>query len=221
MTRIEETPPPSDRARVRRRAQRGVYDRATIHAVLDEGLVAHVGVATEQGPVVIPTGYARVGDEVVLHGSASSRLLRRLRDGAPACVTVTLLDGIVFARSPFNHSMNYRSVVVFGTAREVADPAEKRAALDAFVDHVAPGRAAEARPPTDEELRATLVVALPLDEASAKVRTGPPHDDDVDLDLPIWAGVLPLGLAVGRPEGDPTQDGNTPVPPSVAGWHHR
>lgn len=188
---------PTSRTTVRRRAQRGHYDRATIDAVLDEGFVCHVGIADDHGPVVLPTGYVRIGDEVILHGSAANRMLRLAADGRPLCVTVTLLDGLVLARSAFHHSMNYRSVVVFGQAR-VVEGEEKVRALEAFVDHIVPGRSAEARPPDERELAATLVIAVPLDEASAKVRTGPPSDDEADMALDVWAGVIPLGLVRGE-----------------------
>lgn len=192
---------PTERTTVRRRANRGRYDAETVHAVLDEGLVCHLAVADDEGPIVLPTGYVRIGDEVVVHGSAANRLLRLAADGRPLCLTVTLLDGLVLARSAFNHSMNYRSVVAFGRAR-VVEGEEKERALAAFVEHVVPGRSAVARPPTPRELDATLVLALPLREASAKVRTGPPHDDEADMALDVWAGVIPLTLVQGEPVRD-------------------
>lgn len=194
---------PTPRTTVRRLPDRARYDRDTLHAILDEGLVCHVGFVDEGQPFVIPCSYARVDDRLVLHGSAASRMLRALAGGAPACVSVTLLDGLVLARSAFHHSVNYRSVVVVGRAAEITDPGEKRRALDAIVDHVAPGRAAEVRPPSELELRATRVVWLPLDEASAKVRTGPPKDDEPDLALDVWAGELPLRLEAKEPVPDP------------------
>jgi len=187
------------RTRVRRRAGRAAYDRATVHAILDEGLVAHVGFAVERQPYVIPMLYARAGDELYLHGSPLSRLIGSVRDGVPVSVTVTLLDGIVLARSAFHHSLNYRSVVVLGTAQAVEDEAEKRAALDALVEHVARGRTTEARGPSSAELRATEVLALPLVEASAKVRSGPPADAGKDMQLPVWAGEIPLELTPQAP----------------------
>lgn len=191
---------PTPRTTVRRRAQRGHYDRETIDAVLDEAFLCHVGIVDdEHGPVVLPTGYVRMGDEIVLHGSAANRLMRQAADGRPVCVTVTILDGLVLARSQFNHSMNYRSVVAFGQAR-VLEGDEKAKALTAFVEHVVPGRSREARPADARELVATLVLAVPLDEASAKVRTGPPHDDEADMALPVWAGVVPISLVRGSPE---------------------
>jgi nitroimidazol reductase NimA-like FMN-containing flavoprotein (pyridoxamine 5'-phosphate oxidase superfamily) len=173
-----------------------------VYAIFDEALYCHVGFVDEGQPFVIPTIHARIGDELILHGSRQSRMLLRLSQGAPACLTVTLLDGLVLARSTFHHSMNYRSVVVLGTAREVVDADEKRRALAALVEHVIPGRSAEARTPNDRELAATGVVSFPLAECSAKVRTGPPVDDPKDLELPIWAGVLPLALVPGTPEPD-------------------
>lgn len=187
----------TDRTTVRRLPARGAYDAATIHAILDEALLCHVGFVIDGAPVVIPTIHTRVGDTLYFHGSAASRMLRSLREGVPACVTVTILDGLVLARSAFHHSMNYRSAVVFGTAREVTDADEKRRALDAIVDHVVKGRSAEARPGNEKELRATMVLAMPIAEASAKIRTGPPVDDEDDLAMPIWAGVLPMALVPG------------------------
>lgn len=191
---------PTERTTIRRHPERADYDDGTIAAILDEAVVAHVGFAAEGRPSVIPMVYARRGPTLYLHGSAASGLLRTARRGVPVCVTVTLLDGFVLARSAFRHSVNYRSVVVFGEAREVTDPAEKRAALLALVDHAVPGRAGEARPPNDRETAATLVLALPLTKASAKIRTGPPLDDETDLDHPVWAGVLPLSTSIGEPE---------------------
>ena len=185
----------------RRQAARVAYDRDTVHAILDEGLVGHLGVATDDGPRVIPTTYARLDEAVFVHGSASNHVLRHAAAG-PVCFTVTLLDGLVLARSAFHHSMNYRSVVVYGRPAKVVDPDPKRRALDAIVDRVAPGRSAQARPPTDAELRATFVLELRLQEVSAKVRAGGPIDDDVDLDWPVWAGVIPLQTVAGEPVPD-------------------
>jgi uncharacterized protein len=193
---------PTDRTRLRRHPGRGSYDRDVIDAILDEGLVCHVAFADGAQPLAIPATYARDGDRVLLHGSADSRMLKALRGGARACVTVTLLDGVVLARSAFRHSVNYRSVVILGEAREIADPAAKRAALVTIVNHVVPGRAAEVRAPTDAELDATTVVALAIDEASAKVRRGPPVDLEGDRSLPCWAGVVPLSLEAGAPIAD-------------------
>ena len=185
--------------RVRREPQRGVYDRETIEAILDEALFCHVGFEVDGQPYVIPTLHARLGDRLYVHGSSASRMLRRLGDGARICVTATLFDGLVLARSVFNHSVNYRSAVVFGTAR-LAEPDEKVSALRAFTEHLAPGRWDEARQPTATELKATSILWVPLDEASAKVRTGPPEDEPEDLDLPVWAGVVPVHLAA-EPSG--------------------
>jgi hypothetical protein len=194
--------PPSPRSEVKRLPERARYDRATVHAILDEGLVAHVGIVADGAPVVIPTAYVRMGDWLYLHGSPASRLLRALARGARACVTVTLLDGLVLARSAFHHSMNYRSVVVFGRARLVRDLDEKRRALEALVEHVVPGRSRDARAPNAFELEFTRLVALPLDEASAKVRTGGPRDDPEDMALPAWAGELPFRPVAGTPRPD-------------------
>lgn len=196
-------PPPSDRTRVRRLAERGRYDVETIGGILDEGLVAHVGFAAEHGPCVLPMAYARLDDALYLHGATGNALLRAL-DGAAVCVTVTLLDGLVLSRSAFHHSMNYRSVVVFGRAETVTDAVVKDRALRAIVDHMVAGRSLECRPPTTEELRATRVVRVPLDEASAKVRTGPPKEDAADLDPPRWwGGVIPVATVLGAPVPDP------------------
>jgi nitroimidazol reductase NimA-like FMN-containing flavoprotein (pyridoxamine 5'-phosphate oxidase superfamily) len=183
---------PSPRTTVRRRADRGRYEAEVVHAILDEALVCHVGFQSEHGPVVLPTMHARVGDTLYLHGAVGSAMLRTLAEGGPVCVTITLLDGLVLARSAFHHSMNYRSVVVYGVPTAVEDPAQKLAALEALIERIHPGRWTEARQPTAAELRQTLVIALSLDEASAKVRTGPPIDDEEDYALDVWAGVVPL-----------------------------
>ena len=209
---------PTARTTIRRLPERARYDRATVESILDEGLVCHVGFVDGGQPVVIPSAYARVGDRLVVHGSAASRMMKVLSGGAPACVTVTLLDGLVLARSGFHHSMNYRSVVVMATATEVTDPGEKRRALDAIVEHVVPGRVASVRPPSENELRATRVVTLPLDESSAKVRTGPPKDDETDYALAVWAGVLPLRLEPLAPVADPRLDPAVKPPPHVEAW---
>jgi len=200
------------RTRVRRLPERGSHEWPVIAAILDEALVCHVGVVVDGAPVVIPTAHARIGSTLYLHGAPASRMLRSAAAGVDVCVTVTLLDGLVLARSLFHHSLNYRSVVCFGRAVEVTDLAEKDAALRGFAEHVLRGRPAEVRPPTQGELKATRVLALPLDEASAKLRTGPPLDDAEDLDLPVWAGVLPVGLAVGAPVADTP---HLPCPSSV------
>jgi len=195
-----ETFSPTSRTQVRRLPQRGVYDKSEVYAILDEGYLCHVGFAIDGQPYVIPTGYARLGDEIFLHGSAASRMLRALGDGVDVCVTVTLVDGFVFSRSAFHHSMNYRSVVMLGRARVVADPAEKMIALRRFTNHILPGRFEEVRPPSDAELKATMVLALPLEEVSAKIRKGPPVEDEGDIARPVWAGVVPLRGQLGKPE---------------------
>lgn len=209
---------PTSRTTVRRLPERGHYDAATIHAILDAGFLCHVGFVDDGQPFVIPTAYARMAERVVIHGSAASRMLKALAAGAPACLTVTLLDGLVLARSAFHHSMNYRSVVVLGTARELADAQEKRAALDAIVEQIVPGRIAHVRPPSQLELKATRVVWLPLDEASAKLRTGAPKDDEEDYALSVWAGELPLVLMPQPPVADPRLAAGTPLPAHVSGW---
>jgi uncharacterized protein len=195
--------PASDRTRVRREPQRGVYDRGTVDAILDEGIVCHLGFVSEGQPYVIPTLYGRLGDELYVHGSSASRMLRTLDGGVDACLTVTLVDGIVLARSIFNHSINYRSVVVLGRAAAVTDIDEKVRALEAFSARLLPGRWAEVRSPTPTELKATSILRMPLDEASAKIRTGQPKDNAEDYGWPVWAGVIPLVLTAGEPEPDP------------------
>jgi uncharacterized protein len=206
----------TERTRARRLPERAAYDRATVHAILDEGFICHVGFAVDGQPFVVPTGYARVGETVYLHGSTGSRL--GLRPGMDVCVTVTLVDGLVLARSAFHHSMNYRSVMAIGRTRPVTDPEQKDAALRALVDHIVPGRSAAVRGGDRRELSATAVLALPLDEVSAKVRTGPPIDDEPDYALPIWAGVLPLRQVAEAPVPDERLDPALEVPSHVAGW---
>jgi nitroimidazol reductase NimA-like FMN-containing flavoprotein (pyridoxamine 5'-phosphate oxidase superfamily) len=197
------TAAPSPRTTVRRIAERGVYDPAAIHAIFDEALVCHVGFVADDGqPFVIPCVHGRIGDRLYLHGSTASRMLRALGSGAPVCVTVTLLDGLVLARSAFHHSVNYRSAVVVGTCTRVDDAEERLAALKAIVEQAMPGRWRESRRPSAAELAQTLVVSLPLDEASAKVRVGGPKDDAEDMALDHWAGVIPLALVAGTPEPD-------------------
>jgi nitroimidazol reductase NimA-like FMN-containing flavoprotein (pyridoxamine 5'-phosphate oxidase superfamily) len=192
--------PPSERTRVRRHPERGVYDRATIDAILDEALVCHVAWVTPEGtPRVIPTIHVRIGDTLYIHGSEASRTLGGLRTGIECCIETTLIDGIVLARSTPMHSLNYRSVVLYGVAWEVTDPIEKDEAQRALVEHVVPGRTAEVRMPNDRELKETAILAIPLDEASAKVRTGDPKDPEEDLALSVWAGVLPLRQVPGEP----------------------
>lgn len=191
------------RSQIRRLPQRGQYESEVIYQILDEGLVCHVGFTVDGQPFVIPTAYGRVGDRLYIHGSPASRMLRSLQNSVEVCVTVTLLDGLVLARSAFHHSMNYRSVVIFGTATTVEDADQKLEALKAFTEHVVPGRWTEVRQPNRQELQGTLVLSLPLTEASAKVRTGPPSDDEEDYSLPVWAGVVPLQLSAGEAIADP------------------
>jgi uncharacterized protein len=206
------------RTAVRRLPKRGSYDRAVLNAILDEGLVCHVGFVVEGQPYVIPTTYGRVGEQLYVHGSAASRMLKAMSGGIPVCVTVTLLDGLVLARSAFHHSMNYRSAMVLGMAQEVVDPEERWAALRAIVDHVVPGRWEECRPPSENEMRATLVLRLAIDEASAKIRTGPPVDDDEDYASPFWAGELPMRTTVLPAIPDPRLVSGIPVPAHVTGY---
>ena len=203
---------PTERTTLRRLPKRGSFERETVNGILDEGFVCHVGFVADGQPFVIPTAYGRVGDTLYLHGAKASRMLKALAAGGEVCVTVTLVDGLVLARSAFHHSINYRSVVVFGRARVVESEEEKNAALEAFTEHVCRGRWADVRWPTPEELAATTVVALPLAEASAKVRTGPPIDDEEDYALTVWAGVLPLSVEPGEPEPDPRLPRATPLP---------
>src|SRR5438045_2671421 len=193
---------PTPRTQVKRLPKRGVYDRETVFRILDEAFVCHVGFVVDGQPYVIPTNFGRVGETLYIHGSAASRMLRTLSEGIDVCVTATLVDGLVLARSAFHHSFNYRSVVVFGKARVVTSKDEKMTALRAFTEHVIAGRWDEVREPNDNELKATTVLALALEEASAKIRTGPPIDDEADHALPVWAGVLPLRLATGEPIDD-------------------
>lgn len=204
--------PLTERTTLKRLPLRGVYDREIVFAILDEGFICHVGFVADGKPVVIPTGYARVDERLLIHGSAASRMLRTLKTGIDVCVTVTLLDGLVLARSAFNHSMNYRSVVVFGKATAIEAAEEKLAALRALSEHMIPGRWDEVRQPTAKELKATTVLALPLEEVSAKVRTGPPHDDTEDYALDVWAGVLPLKLVAADPVPDPLHPSDVELP---------
>ncbi len=195
--------PQTERTTLKRLPKRGIFDRELVYEILDEGFICHVSFAVDGQPFVIPTGYARAGDELYIHGSQVSRMLRTLSNGIEVCVAVTLVDGLVLARSAFHHSMNYRSVVIFGRAALVTEREAKLAALFAFSEHVIAGRWDEVRQPTEQELKATTVLALPLSEASAKVRTGPPLDDEEDYALDLWAGVLPLKIVAGAPVSDP------------------
>ena len=208
---------PTSATRLRRLPERGRYDRDSVHAILDEGFICHVAFTVDGRPVALPTGYARVGEIIYLHGSSGSRL--GLRPGMPVCITVTLLDGIVLARAAFHHSFNYRSAMVLGQTRLVTDPMEKDEALSALVEHIVPGRGADIRPADGKELAATAVLAVPLEEVSAKVRRGDPIDDEEDYALPAWAGVLPLALVPGRPVPDARLNPAIPVPSYIAGWH--
>jgi nitroimidazol reductase NimA-like FMN-containing flavoprotein (pyridoxamine 5'-phosphate oxidase superfamily) len=203
---------PTANTTVRRLPERGRYDIETIHAILDEAFVCHIGFVVDVKPFVIPTTYARIDDRIVIHGSPASRMLRSLESGVAMCVTVTLIDGLVLARSAFHHSINYRSVVILGTATVVKEEAEKAEALRALVEHIVPGRTAEAREPNTSELKQTLVLTLTLSEASAKVRSGPPLDDEEDMDLPVWAGELPLRIVPGPAIADPALSGSVTVP---------
>jgi hypothetical protein len=193
---------PTERTRVRRLPARAAYEVSTVHRILDEGLFCHVGFAVDGQPFVIPTVYGRSGDRLLLHGSPASRMLRTLEGGVAVCVTVTLVDGLVLARSAFHHSVNYRSVVVLGTATEVTDRDEKLEAMRVIVEHVVPGRWRDARQPNEKEVRGTLVLSLPITEASAKIRMGGPLDDEADLAFPVWAGHVPLRVVAGEPVPD-------------------
>jgi nitroimidazol reductase NimA-like FMN-containing flavoprotein (pyridoxamine 5'-phosphate oxidase superfamily) len=205
--------PQTERTTLRRLPKRAVYDRELVYGILDEGFICHVGFAVDGRPFVIPTGYARVDDRLYIHGSQVSRMLRTLAQGVDVCVTVTLVDGLVLARSAFHHSMNYRSVVIFGRASIVEQRDAKLAALLAFSEHVIPGRWDEVRAPSEPELKATTVLSLPLAEVSAKVRSGPPLDDEDDYSLNVWAGVIPLNIGPGEPVSDPRLPAGIETPP--------
>lgn len=206
---------PTARTRVVREAHRGVYDRETVYRILDEGFLCHAGFAVNGQPFVIPTSYGRKDASLYIHGSAASRMLRQLKDGIPVCITVTLLDGLVLARSVFNHSMNYRSVVILGKATLVDDPQEKLAALRILSEHILPGRWDDARQPNERELKQTSVLRVPIEEFSAKVRVGPPIDDEEDYSFPTWAGVVPLEMVAGAPIDDARLDPAQEVPAYV------
>lgn len=209
---------PTDRTRVRRLAERGSFDAGLINAIVDEALICHVGFAVDGCPWVVPTIHARIDDRLYLHGAPANHMLRSIDEGVEACVTITLIDGLVLARSAFHHSINYRSAMIFGAAHAVTDDDEKRAALGALVEHVVPGRSVDARPPTDNEMRKTLVLRLPITEASAKVRTGGPIDDTEDLSMPVWAGVVPCAIEFGTPVAD---DGITAALPGYVRGYRR
>ena len=203
---------PTERTQVKRLPKRGHYDRETVYQILDSAFVCHVGFCVDGQPFVIPTNYGRAGEVLYIHGSAASRMLKTLSAGVPVCVTVTHVDGLVLARSAFHHSVNYRSVVIMGTARFVDDPAEKMEALRIFTDHVVKGRWDDVRPPNEQEMKATTVLALPLEEVSAKVRTGGPVDDEDDYALPVWAGVMPLETIAKELMPDTLRRNDPPVP---------
>ncbi len=203
---------PTEKTRVKRLHERGHYDRETVYAILDAGFICHVGYLIDDQPFVTPTSYWREGDRVYWHGSSASRMLRTITKGIKVCLTVTHVDGLVLARSGFHSSINYRAVMAFGEAEMITDEAYKRKALEAFVEHVTPGRWAMMRPVTSQELKGTTVLSMELSEVSAKVRTGPPKDDEEDYALPIWAGVLPLKLVGGIPEPDPRLTQTVPMP---------
>ena len=209
---------PTTRTQVSRHRERADYNRALVYSVLDEALICHVGFVVDQQPVVIPTIHVRIGDRLYMHGAVANRMLKTLRTGVEACVTVTIVDGLVLARSAFHHSMNYRSVVIFGRATETTDLDEKRKAFEAIVEHVCPGRSKDVRAPDDNETKATLVMSVPIDEASAKVRSGPPIDAERDYSLPCWAGVLPLKIQPQAPIPDERLASNTPVPENVMNY---
>lgn len=218
---MPETKMPTARTRVVREPDRAAYDRESVYRILDEAFLCHVGFNVEGQPFVIPTSFGRKDANLYIHGSAASRMLRQMKDGVPVCVTVTLLDGLVLARSVFNHSMNYRSVVILGTATLVEDPEEKLAALRVLSEHIIPGRWDDARQPNDRELKATSVLRLPIEEFSAKVRTGPPIDDPEDYSFPTWAGVLPLQTTAGTPVRDPQLDHSREVPAYLRNYTRR
>jgi uncharacterized protein len=215
---MSETQLPTARTRVVREADRGVYDRETVYRILDEGFLCHAGFIVDGQPFVIPTSYGRKDASLYIHGSAASRMLRQMKDGVPVCITVTLLEGLVLARSIFNHSMNYRSVVILGKATLVDDPEEKLAALRILSEHILPGRWADSRQPNERELKATSVLRVPIEEFSAKVRLGPPIDDEEDYSFPTWAGVVPLEMVAGAPIDDPRLDAGRKVPSYVRGY---
>lgn len=207
---------PTERTQVKRLPKRGKYDAETVYKILDEAFVCNVGFVVDGQPYVIPTNFGRVGDTLYLHGSAASRMLRSLSAGIPVCVTVTLVDGLVLARSAFHHSVNYRSVVILGAAKLVEDPAEKMEALRLFTEHIMKGRWDEIRWPNEQEMKGTTVLAVPLEEVSAKVRVGGPVDDEEDYSMPVWAGVLPLAQTTGAPVPDERLKAGTAVPEYVA-----
>jgi uncharacterized protein len=218
---MSETQLPTARTRVVREPDRAVYDRETVYRILDEGFLCHVGFTVDGQPFVIPTSYGRKDANLYIHGSAASRMLRQMKEGVPVCITVTLLDGLVLARSVFNHSMNYRSVVVLGKATLVDDPKEKLSALRVLSEHILRGRWDDSRQPNERELKATSVLRVPIEEYSAKVRSGPPIDDAEDYSFPTWAGVIPLEMKAGIPINDPQLDPNRPEPGYAKNYSRR
>jgi nitroimidazol reductase NimA-like FMN-containing flavoprotein (pyridoxamine 5'-phosphate oxidase superfamily) len=213
-TNLEAT----DRTTLKRQASRGSYDRVTINAILDEGFVCHVAASIDGKPYALPTAYARQGDRIIVHGSSSNRMLRALAAGAEVCVNVALVDGLVLARSAFHHSVNYRCVILYGQAVELVDFEEKRRALRDVVEHIVPGRSAEVREPNEAEIKMTLLLAIPIEEASAKIRVGPPIDDEADYEIPAWAGVLPLPVVPGVPERCPRLAEGITLPDSLRAY---
>jgi len=218
---MSETIAPTTRTKLKRLPKRGSFERRTIYEILDEAFVCHVGFCVDGQPFVIPTSFGRIDDRLIIHGSAASRMMRNLSEQIDVCVTVTLVDGLVLARSAFHHSANYRSVVVFGKASIVEDEREKYEALKALTEHLVPGRWTAIRPPTVLEMKATTVLSLSLSEASAKIRTGAPVDDEEDYELPVWAGVLPLNLTVGAPVADERLKDGVAVPPHVSNYRRK
>jgi nitroimidazol reductase NimA-like FMN-containing flavoprotein (pyridoxamine 5'-phosphate oxidase superfamily) len=218
---MSQSPSTTPRTRVVRESERGVYDRETVYRILDEGFLCHVGFAVEGQPFVIPTSYGRKDASLYIHGSAASRMLRQMKEAVPVCLTVTLLDGLVLARSIFNHSMNYRSVVILGKATLVDEPTEKLEALRLLSEHIIPGRWADSRQPNERELKATSVLRLPIEEFSAKVRSGPAVDDEEDYSFPTWAGVVPLEMKVKEPIPDARLQPKFPVPAYVSSYSRR
>ena len=209
----------TDRTKIKRIPKRGNFEREIINQILDEGFICHIGFTMDEQSFVLPTGYARIGENLIIHGSSASRMMRALGREKPICVTVTLIDGLVLARSAFHHSMNYRSVVIFGTAKVIQDKEGKLAALRALTEHIVPNRWREIRPPNDLELKATTVLSFPIEEASAKIRTGDPVDDDEDYDLDVWAGVIPLKLMAEKPISDEKLKKEISIPAYVADYN--
>ena len=212
---------PTPQTQVKRAPKRGIYDRQTIYNILDEALYCHVGFVADGHPFVMPTIHVRIKDQLYIHGSTASRMIRTLQSGAPVCITVTLLDGLVLARSAYHHSMNYRSAVVLGTMSAITDPNEKLTVFNALVENIAPNRSTQVRPPNEQENKATALMAITLNEASAKIRTGPPIDDESDYDLPVWAGVVPLTLQANTPIPDNRLMPNVTCPENIQHYNRK